>query len=157
MHIHRRTRVPGARVLCTIVRKVVHTGVCMCGAARSNCHTLTLSHLAAGRGKASSMGARSILRASSIRKKQRFFSYPKRYEIDPQRYEKSLFFKENPISYLKTHFSYLSTHFITFWVRFIPWASFSYLGYFVHTLSFYFIHWVSFSYLWYFFIPSTSF
>ena len=66
MHIHWRTRVPGARVLCTIERTVVHTGVCMCGAARSNCHTLALSHLAACRGKSASMGARSILRVSSL-------------------------------------------------------------------------------------------
>jgi hypothetical protein len=53
----RRTRLPGARNGVTIGSCVSCDKVCMQGVARSNCHALALSHLAAGRGKAASVPA----------------------------------------------------------------------------------------------------
>jgi hypothetical protein len=44
---HRRTRVQGARVLCTIGSAVSRSKTCVSRAARSNCHTLLLSYLSA--------------------------------------------------------------------------------------------------------------
>ena len=79
-----------------------------------------------------------IYKREKIRKKQRFFSYPKRYEIDPKRYEKSPFFKENPISYLKTHFINFIVRFMPWASFFIPWVSISYLEFLFHTLGIFF-------------------
>jgi hypothetical protein len=66
----RRTRVHGARVEATIWPAIARSRVCKPGAARSNCHMLMLSHLAAGRGKAASMPAaarpRCIIQARDL-------------------------------------------------------------------------------------------
>jgi hypothetical protein len=62
----RRSRVPGR---AGGGNKWARGGVCMRGAARSNCHTLALSNLAAGRGKTASMAAtriNCILRARDL-------------------------------------------------------------------------------------------
>jgi hypothetical protein len=59
--VGRRTGLPGARRLYKNGRALPRSRICMCGAARSNCHKLALSHLAADRGKAASMPAAARL------------------------------------------------------------------------------------------------
>ena len=58
---------PGARVRCTIGSAVVRSGVCMRGAARSNCHTLALSLRTPGNAPTAFMPVSSTLESGVLR------------------------------------------------------------------------------------------